>query len=428
MKQLAEWLAALKNNGVARSIFGVGGAAAASQVITLASAPLLSRLYDQAAFGQFSAFFGFANIMAALCLFGLNDAMIAARRPEASLALLAAGLWLLLGLAAPAGVFVYFAIQRDWFGLGTLPTWAAPLFVAELVCLVLLSYFQMLLVRAQRYQRIATAYLALGFGRTAGQLGGGLTGLGFYGLAGGEFIGRLVSIVWMGHAIRHDLKRALVVPIRAMAASVSDYRHFPILRTPSTVASAVGVGAPAILMFANFGSTDAGHFGLMTTALSAPLALVQKSVGDVFLGHFSKRFADDRSAALRLLFRIMLVMAAMALVGGGLLIAAGPTLFALVFGAEWARAGEMARLAAPMVMAQLVVLPISTAIIVANRPEVKIAYDLLFLAAVLGAYVWSAERDALAFVAALSVLATSATTCYSVLILWACRNPRADKG
>lgn len=428
MKQLAVRLVALKSNGVARSIFGVGSAAAASQVITLASAPLLSRLYDQATFGQFSAFFGFANIMAALCLFGLNDAVIAARRPEASLALLAAGLWLLLGLALPAGIFAHFAIQRDWFGLGTLPTWAAPLFVGELICLVLLSYFQMLLVRAQDYRRIATAYLALGFGRTAGQIGGGLTGLGFYGMAGGEFIGRLVSIVWMGHAVRHDLKRAFVVPIRTMASSVRAYRHFPILRTPSTVTSAVGLGAPAILMFANFGSTDAGHFGLMTIALSAPLALVQKGVGDVFLGHFSKRFTDNRPAALRLLFRIMLAMAALAGVGGGLLIAAGPSLFALVFGAEWARAGEMAQLAAPMVMAQLVVLPISAAIIIANRPEVKIAYDLLILGAVLGAYVFSAGRDALSFVAALSVLATLATTCYSVLILWACRNPRADKG
>lgn len=424
---MAAQLAAIRSSGVARSIAGVGGAAAASQMITLACSPVLSRIYDQSAFGQFSAFFGFSNIMTALCLFGLNDAVIAARREDTSVALLAAGLWLLFALAVPAGIFAHISIQRDWFGLGALPIWGAPLFVAELVCLVLLSYFQILLVRERRYRLVATAYLGLGFSRAAGQIGGGMTGLGFYGLAGGEFLGRLFSIVWMGHALRDVLQRAVRVPIRTMVAALGDYRHFPILRTPSAVASAVGVGAPAILVLAAFGSTEAGHFGLMTMALSAPLALVQKGVGDVFLGHFAQRFADDRPSAMGLLLRMILMTAPLAALGGGMLILTGPSLFAFVFGAEWARAGEMARLAAPMVMAQLVVLPISTAIIIANRPEVKIAYDFLFLAALAGAHFWSAGHDALAFVMALSLLVTVATSCYLMLIFWACRNPRAIK-
>lgn len=426
MKQMSNVWRRIAANDVARSIVGVGSATALSQLIALGVSPLLSRLYPQAVFGAFSAFFAFANILAALCLAGLNDAVIAAHDDDEALMLARLGSWLLAGLLLPAGLLSLAAIDHHWFGLGELPRWAAALLVAELICLVFGSYYQSLLVRFRRFNRVSHAYLSNGIGRAGGQLGGGVAAAGLLGMGGGELLGRAVAAWLMRRALLTELARSRRFTASKTFEVLRLYRHFPIARTPSAVASAIAVGAPPLMMVALFGARDAGLFALMVLALSAPLALIQRSVGDVFLGHFSHRFRVDRALAMRLLWQMVIGLGAIAALGAAILLVAGPSLFALVFGPQWAAAGAMARVAVPMLVTQLLVLPVATAITVANRPEVKIVYDVLYLAAL--AIGWHAATvDALSaidFVWLLSVLTAGVTILYFGLVLWACHHPR----
>lgn len=413
-------------NEVARSILGVGSATALSQLISLAFSPLLARLYPQAAFGAFSAFFAFSNILSAVCLAGLNDAVIAAHDDEEALVLARFGAWLLATALAPTGLFCLIAINQHWFGMEVLPRWASLLLMAELVVLVMSSYFQSLLVRFRRFNRVSQAYLATGVSRAGGQLVGGLAGAGFPGLGGGELFGRLVATIVMRRALASELARGRMVATGRMWQVLNVYRHFPIARTPSSVASAVAVGAPPLMMVALFGAKDAGSFALMTVVLAAPLALIQRSVGDVFLGHFAHAFRQDRALAMRLFWRVVGGLALVAATGGAILALVGPQLFSIVFGSVWADAGRMAQIAVPMLVGQLLVLPIATAITVANRPEVKIVYDVLYLAGLAAG--WRATTvyalSAVSFVGLISLLTAVATAVFFGLILWACSNPR----
>lgn len=426
MRRLATALGALRRSDVARSIVGVGSATALSQLIALAVSPLLSRLYPQEVFGAFAAFFAFANILSVCCLAGLSDAVIAAQDDDEALALARIGSWVLAAALIPAAVLSLVSIDRNWFGLGILPRWAVWLIMGELIVLVAYAYLQALHVRFRRFKGISQAYLATGAARAGGQLAGGLGGIGLVGMGGGEFLGRLAAVAMMLRGIAPQLARGRRLAWARMWGVLGAYRHFPIARTPSAIASAVAVNAPPLMMVALYSAREAGLFALMTVALAAPLALIQRSVGDVFLGHFSHRFHADRAAAMALLWRVFLGLGLVAAAGGIVLLVAGPALFGLVFGARWTEAGVMAQVAVPMLVGQLLVLPIATAITVANRPEVKIGYDILYLGAL--ALSWTVAKgqglSAVEFVAWLSILTAAATAIFFGLVLWACANPR----
>ena len=104
-----------------RSIGGVGGAAGLSQLAAIAVAPILARLYPAEAFGQFGVIVAYCNIAAALLLFGLNDAILAAADEVAADQLLTAGVKISAVALVPAVIMSALAVDRGYFGLGPLP-------------------------------------------------------------------------------------------------------------------------------------------------------------------------------------------------------------------------------------------------------------------------------------------------------------------
>ena len=80
-----------------------------------------------------------------------------------------------------------------------------------------------------------------------------------------------------------------------------------------------------------------------------------------------------------------------------------------------------------MIAVQLIVLPISNAITIANRPELKLIYDVVIVGALSGAYALSRllHLGAISFVTLLSAAVTAATIIYLGLIVRACYRPRA---
>jgi len=60
----------------------------------------------------------------------------------------------------------------------------------------------------------------------------------------------------------------------------------------------------------------------------------------------------------------------------------GEKLFRLVFGTAWAEAGVLAGLMAPWALARLVVVPLSRVVLVFNRQELKLLYDVCSLVVV----------------------------------------------
>lgn len=409
------------------AVGGVGAAAALSQLASILVAPLLSRLYPPEAFGQFGALLSFANIVSVLVLAGMNDAILAAHDDDAASTLLGAALKLLLALLVPAWLLSAAAIGMGWAGLSGLPTAASAVVTTLVAVLVLLSLLQAQLGRQLRFKPLALSYVTLGWSRAALQVAIGLATARYWGLAAGELFGRLLANAVMTRGLGGHVATAWRIPLRDCMRSGWQYRRFPINRTPSMLISAIAVGAPVLMIADLYGAASAGQFSLMMTLLLAPLALLQRAAGDVFIGHFGQRYRSDRRQAARLALVFAAALGILA-VGSAILcwFAAAP-FFRLFLGELWAPAGIMAALCAPWIGAMILVLPLSQILNVVHRPELKLVFDIVF-AAMLGALYWWSNQTSpspLEFVAWLSGLATACYLLFVPLIWIALRRPGA---
>ncbi|MHA4836666.1 lipopolysaccharide biosynthesis protein [Sphingopyxis sp. MSC1_008] len=410
-----------------RSIGGVGGAAGLSQLAAIAVAPILARLYPAEAFGQFGVIVAYCNIAAALLLFGLNDAILAADDEAAANQLLTAGVKISAVALVPAAIVSAFAVNEGYFGLAPLPIAALVVIVPLVFCLVLSSLLQASLARRLRFRPLAAGYIAMGWSRAAGQLAGGALGAAYGGLAGGELAGRAIACRTMAKGLAASWRDMLAMPRREWGATVRRYRHFPIQRTPSTLLSSIAVGMPVLMVTSLFGVGPGGQFSLMLTMLMGPVAIVQRAVGDTFVGHFGTRYRQDRGAGRRFAAGASVFALAGGAAAGAVLWLSGEWLFVLIFGPDWQVAGRMAALCAPWIALMLPVAALSQILIVTHRPGLKLLFDVAFVGglAILQFLYQATARgdDALPFVRDLSLVCAAAYAFYIPLIAFALWRP-----
>lgn len=359
----------------------VGGATFLAQLVGLAAIPVLSRVFDETAFGTFGLFFNLVTLTGVVSTLGLHEAVLAPHRRSDALALLSAGVVANSVMSLVIAGVVLVLIYGGAFGLGMLPLWSAFLVVPTQWLIGMAMILQIWTVRKQAANALAAASLAQGLGRAGTQAALGLTvGGGWLGLLAGEVVGRGLSVGAMCRHSRSDLKLAARVPFRRMAAAVARYRDFPLWRTPSHLANNLAATMPLFLIASAFAPPTVGQFAFMMMLVVAPIGLVYRAVGDVFLGEFGARFRRDPGSARTLLLQTMAILAAVFVPAGLVLAVVGGPLFAFVFGENWREAGWMAAAYVPVLIGNLVVAPVGGALNVVQRPSYKLIVDIVGIA------------------------------------------------
>lgn len=412
-----------------RNAVSVGGAAALSQLTSVASMPILTRLYDQSAFGHAGALLAYSNILAAILLFGLSDAVLASDDDEDAVRLTLAGVCAPIILAPLVIILTDFFIDTNRLGLGGLPPYAAGLAVAVVLMLVLLSHLQNQLVRVRNFSATAKGYLNLGIIRASAQLAAGATGFGFAGLFGGELLARTLANLGMVRAWTKSARRPTSASAGAILTTLARYRRFLLFRTPSAILSATAVGLPALLVIGQFGAVIAGYFNMTVMMLVAPVVLIQKAIGDVFIGQFIS-LRRKKAETTALIIRVGLTLTGIAALGGFAIWVLATWAFSTAFGVEWHTSGQMAIACIPWFMAMVIVLPLSQVLIVNHRPDLKLGFDFSFIGLLFLADRIAMHNQAgpLAYVEYIAWGCALAYLLYVPLLIWSFRKPGSLTG
>lgn len=121
--------------------------------------------------------------------------------------------------------------------------------------------------------------------------------------------------------------------------------------------NSAGTQLPILIIAANTKNAEAGFLMLAMLVMSTPLALIGRSVGQVYLAEAAARHragtlgAFTRKAAWSLFAYSFVPIAVLGL--------AAPFLFKLGFGDEWARAGVIVQWMIPWVILQFVASPLT---------------------------------------------------------------------
>lgn len=319
---------------------------AIAQAIPLAVSPILSRLYTPESFGVFTTTVAIASILgiASTGRFELAVVLPSERRDALAIAggvmVLSASVcglaWVLLSVA-PSALLHLGALSRIGAWQHVIPILALGVALASLG--------SFLANRDRSYLRMAAAAtaqqgVAAGIAILIGAAHAPLNGL-IIGRLSGVFTNAAVlfrEIRAVLHSYRKDW--GFVDSFRAMVR----YKQFALFNLPYSV---VGTFSREFVVFSLMfsGAVEAaGLYGLVRSALAAPISFLSASLSQVYY-----REAADRSSTAefaQLTFRLLMATALAMAPPLALVSIWGPDIFAFVFGEQWREAGRFAQLLA----------------------------------------------------------------------------------
>ncbi len=326
-----------------KDLLTMASGSAIAQAIPLAVSPILSRLYTPESFGVFSTTVAVASILgiASTGRFELAVVLPSERRDALAIArgviFLSASVcglaWALLALAS--------STLPQLGALSKIGAWQhlIPIFAFGIGLASLGSF---LANRDRSYLRMATAVTTQQAVAAGVAISIGAAHLPVNGLLAGRLAGVFANAAILFREIHSALSsyrtdRRLVDSFRTLVR----YRQFAFFNLPYSV---IGTFSREFVVFSLMfaGAVEAaGSYGLVRSALAAPISFLSASLSQVYYREAAERSATAEFAQLtfRLLLSTSLVMApALALV-----FIWGPDIFAVVFGEQWREAGTFAK-------------------------------------------------------------------------------------
>lgn len=374
-------VARLRRPGFVQNVLILAGGAAGAQLVNVAVAPVLTRLYAPTEIAQLGLFLAFVSVGAIVASLRYEQALVVAQSPADAARLGRLAALLAIPAAIVGMVTGYLLVTYAIAGFGELPLVVIPLVGIAIVAAGWFAILRYWLVRGHAYRVIAEVQLAQSVVRGGGQTVLGLLGFSVFGLIASDALGRLAGLFRMFRASRVALGEASAAPSSSMAALAREYWRFPALGVPSSLVNALAVVLPVPILAGTYGLVVAGYFVLVQRVLSLPLGVIGASVGDALFARVAEqaRDAPDRVGSTFRRTGLMLVVIAVP-VAAVLALVATPV-FSVAFGAEWGEAGRMAGLLSPWLGAALVVSPLSRVVLVFQGQGSKLLYDLAALVA-----------------------------------------------
>ena len=383
LRRLRARVEAWRGHAALQPVLTLVGGTALAQALAFAARPVLTRLYTPEAFGVFTLVTTAVALLSAVAPGGYRFAVLRPARDDAAAGLVGLALAGAVATALLAAAAV--AVTAAAGGTAGSPAWwmLAP----ALLALDAGQTLETWLTRRGRFgvvsrSRVAQSAAVVAVQVGAPALGGALAGAA--GLVAGATAGFAVSLALTGSAVWRTDGRALAAAFRvpAMRALARRYARFPAFSAPAALLNLAATRLPVLLLAAFAGPAVVGQFGVAYGTLALPLALVTGAVGQVFFARAAVAVRDGTLPALtRETLRGLLAVTVFPSLA---VVAAGPALFAFVFGAEWATAGEYARMLAPWTLAVAVAAPLTALFDVLERQRSDLAASLA-MAAVLAA-------------------------------------------
>lgn len=328
-----------------RNVAIVATGTAGAQAITMAFAPVITRLYGPEAFGMLGTFMAILGVLIPIAALTYPIAIVLPKSDvdAKSLAKLSA----ILALVIAAVTAIVLLVAGGWIAealsLGTIAGFLLLIPFAMLFS----AYKQILtqwLIRKKQFK--ITARVAVIQALT---INSAKAGVGWFHPVGAA----LIVIATIGHALHAALlwsgirSRETAHPnqdestgtIRELAKR---HRDFPLYRAPQVALNGLSQSLPILMLASFFGPAAAGFYTLGRTVMGVPSTLIGQSVANVFYPRITEA-AHSGENLQKLLVRATSAMAAAGVVPFGVVVAFGPWLFSFVFGAEWVVAGEYAR-------------------------------------------------------------------------------------
>ena len=371
-----QFIEKIKNKVLSKEVFIVAGGSVIAQCFTMATMPLLSRIYSPEEFGIAAAFSSSMSVLIPLSSLRYFLAIALPKTQRYS--------YVITNLSF-AIVCVYFCILWGifilcgdtllmYFNMGNLSDYTILIPFAVLGA----SVYELLTqcaIREKLFAIIARTKVSQSAAGGFTKICLGCLGVRPLGLILGIIIGQAGGITSMALALHHRkfFRRTQWFQIRRAALH---YRNFPLYAMPTAIINTTGAQIIPLLVFSFYGATTAGYFSMAHQLLMIPSVFVGNAIGQVFL---QKGSIAKYNGELHILcwntYKTLLKIGIIPMV---ILVIAAPLVFEVVFGGAWREAGKYAKFLAPITMASFAFSPISHVFNIQNKQNVALKLEILY--------------------------------------------------
>ncbi len=372
----------------ARDVGTLAISTAFAQLLLVALTPVLTRIYTPGDFGVYSIFLSIVAILVSIASlrYELAITLPEDEKTAAELLLISFGCIALTTLVFGGGgvLFSKQIAQLTKSDSLSVYLWFLPFCILGSGLYQALGFWG---VRTRAFKVLAGTRIGQNASMGATQTGIGWFHPGASGLFIGDVLGRFVGGVSLGTFLlgrKHRLFRS--ISFGDLRKTASRYRRFPLLSGTATLLNMAGIFLPPVMMSLFYTPDTVGWLAISQRVIGLPMTIVGGAVAQVYLGEASKlirlgpeqlRTLFSNTARKLFLFGGSVVMI-LGLVGG--------QFFVWIFGESWARAGIYTILLVPMYVAQFVVSPLSQTLIVLERQDLQMMWDIGRLLIMVGSF------------------------------------------
>ncbi len=359
-----------------------------SQIIVLAAAPILSRLYEPEAFGIVVFFIAIYAVLQPFACLRYEAAIVLAPDDQDALALLKLCVVIAFSVAIILGGLIYFSPIRifiESIGYGFISEYLIALPVAVLL-IGIVEAMRNYHLRKKHFRRMTISQIAQSTGAVALQCALAIFfSFETWGLVAGAMVGMIAALL-------------VLVPVGAEGINFFGGSSQPTLRHVGWVYrrnalylpwgglfDAAGLQASGLIVPILLGPAAAGIYAIADRVIKAPAVLLigsaakinyQRMSDPAFQVHLPKHIWNWAMAA---------IISSVPFVA--ILIFFGDTLFGFVFGAPWAPSGKIAAALVPYFIGVAIVNPFSGLLIIAERQKWLLGMQMvLFISAFSGLF------------------------------------------
>jgi O-antigen/teichoic acid export membrane protein len=384
-----------------RNVIIMATGTAAAQAITLALSPIITRLYGPENYGVLGVFMAIVGLFAPIVALTYPIAIVLPKSNSEAKGLVRLSVYLTC-LVTAIVLVILLCFNQPIIKLFQIEVIEPYIYLIPLFILFagFLQVVEQWLIRTKQFSITARVTFINALIVQGSKVGFGL----FYPVAGVLIIFNVFGQALKALMMIFGLKKTKLNKSNNEVISISDLakKHvdFPLYRAPQTFVNAISQSIPMLMLTSFFGPASVGFYSIGRTVLSIPTELIGKSVGDVFYPRISEAAYNGESLT-KLIKKATISLAAVGIIPFGIIVAFGPWLFSLIFGAEWVVAGEYARWIALWLYCSFINQPSLKAIPALSEQKLQLKYGIVSLilriiALAIGYYVFSSDVIAIA--------------------------------
>ena len=397
-----------------RNVLKLAGGTAGSQVMTVAAAPMLTRLYGPESFGVLATFASILAMLNEVSSLRYELAIAVPEDDDDAIALV----WLCFVLVVISTVLTALGVAFlgnelvSWLNQPALKPllWLLPVGVLLTGIFCPLSYWT---IRRKQFGLLAQTKFRQSIYGLLTNLAA--APLGTIGLLLGQIVSQSAGFVGILGWSTADLLRSPGAKPVVCLKTLQRYSHFGIYTSTASLINTLGNHVPTLIFASAFGAAQLGQLALAQRLLLLPAGLIGSSVAQVFLSQAAERYRTGmlkqlvKQASQKLMLYGLIVVILACLVVAPMM--------PLVFGHEWNPTRWIIPLLCPLFLGQLIVSPLSMAFLAAERNRSELCAQSLLIAIRILPLIVATSLVRVNFTDALSIYSISAFVGYLAYLL-----------